>query len=356
MLRPPRPRRDIPDQAGCGDGQHAAPFFSKGKLRNKEMAYRLKAGEAVAEGIKRIVLEEIDSATRLLDEASGHRRDSAIHEARKSVKKIRGVLRLIRPELGRAYRDENARFRELGHHLSELRDSAALLEVFNQVAKESAGTLEKKSISAIRAGLQKEKRATEQRLDAGKVVKTASAAFRSLAPRARHWPLTHNGFQAIDSGLESTYRLGRKALKRAEKTEKSVAFHDFRKRVKDHWYHVRLLESLWTEIMEAHESSLKQLETWLGDDHNLVLLSEKLQNKPEDFGGEAPVSAFIALVDQHQKELRGNSISLGRRVYAEKPSVFVGNLGQLWDVWREHGSEPDPTDKARTGKRSKGSV
>lgn len=308
------------------------------------MAYRLKAGESVPDGIKRIVLEEVDSATGLLGQATGRRRDNAIHEARKSVKKVRGVLRLVRPELGRAYRRENARFRELGHHLSELRDAAALLEVFNQIATQSAGTLDKKSISAIRSGLQREKRATEQRLDAGKVIKDATATFRSLAARAKSWPLNQNGFRAIDTGLKSTYCQGRQALKRAEKTEKSVDFHDFRKRVKDHWYDVRLLENLWTKIMEAHESSLKQLETWLGDDHNLVLLHDKLQNKPEDFGGEAAVTAFLSLVEQHQKELRENSISLGHRVYAEKPSAFVRSLAQLWAVWREHGSEPDPDE------------
>jgi CHAD domain-containing protein len=320
------------------------------------MAYRLKASESVPEGIKRIVLEEVDSASQVLAQASGRRRDNAIHEARKSVKKVRGVLRLVRPELGSAYGRENTRFRELGDHLSELRDAAALLEVFNQVAKQSAGTLDKKSISAIRSGLQKEKRSTEQRLDAGKVIKDATATFRSLAPRAKSWPLNQNGFRAIDSGLKSTYRQGRKALKRAEKTERPVDFHEFRKRVKDHWYHVRLLENLWTEIMEAHESSLKQLETWLGDDHNLVLLHEKLQNKPEDFGGEAAVTAFLSLVEQHQKELRGNSISLGHRIYAEKPSEFVRNLAELWDVWREHGSEPEPEERTPSTKSSKGSA
>ncbi len=308
------------------------------------MAYRLKASEAVPDGIKRIVLEEVNSAIGLLGEASGRGRDNAIHEARKTVKKIRGVLRLIRPELGRTYRQENTRLRALGHHLSELRDAAALLEIFDQVAKESAGTLDKKTISAIRLACRKKNARPKQRLDAEKVIKSATAIFRSLAPHAKNWPISHQGYRAIDSGLRSTYRLGRKALKLAEKTEKSVDFHDFRKRVKDHWYHVRLLENLWTEIMAAHESSLKQLETWLGDDHNLVLLHEKLQNKPEDFGGEAAVTAFLSLVEQHQKELRENSISLGHRVYAEKPSLFVRNLAQLWDVWREHGSEPEPDE------------
>ena len=309
------------------------------------MAYRLIASESVPEGIKRIVLEEIDSATQVLAQASGRRRDEAIHEARKSVKKVRGILRLVRPELGGMYRKENVRFRELGHRLSELRDAAALIEIFDQIAKRSAGTLEQKSIQAIRSGLQKEKRATEQRLDAGKVIKTASGAFHSLAPRVRKWPLEQNGFRAIACGLESTYRRGREALKQAERTKKSVAFHDFRKRVKDHWYHVRLLENLWTKVMEAHESSLKQLETWLGDDHNLVVLREKLKERPEDFGGEVAATAFLSLVEQHQKELREKSISLGERVYAEKPRAFVRSLSELWDVWREHGSEPEMAEQ-----------
>jgi hypothetical protein len=94
--------------------------------------------------------------------------------------------------------------------------------------------------------------------------------------------------------------------------------------------------------MEAHESSLKQLETWLGDDHNLVVLREKLKARPEDFGGKAVVTAFLSLVEDYQKELRENSISLGERVYTEKPRAFVRSLGELWEVWRE----PEPIDQA----------
>ncbi len=69
-------------------------------------------------------------------------------------------------------------------------------------------------------------------------------------------------------------------------------YHDWRKRVKDHWYHVRLLESLWTEVLEAREASLKNLETWLGDDHNLVVLCDKLTNEPEKYGEADGVQLF----------------------------------------------------------------
>jgi len=50
-------------------------------------------------------------------------------------------------------------------------------------------------------------------------------------------------------------------------------YHEWRKRVKEHWYHVRLLEV--TVADGGYEKSLKELETALGEDHNLVLLQEK---------------------------------------------------------------------------------
>ncbi len=310
------------------------------------MAYRLKADEAVPEGIRRIVAEEIESATQLLGGASGGQRDEAIHEARKSVKKIRGVLRLMRPELGKTYKKENASFRGIGQQLSELRDAAALLEVFDQLDKKSSGAIEKKALSGIKRGLEDQKRETEQRLQPDKVIRETIRTLTSAAQRSATWPLSKDGFDGITRGLELSYREGRRALKRAEKREDPVLYHNLRKRVKDHWYHVRLLENLWTDVMQAHESSLKDLETWLGDDHNLAVLRTKVEESPQNFGDQSGIDAFLALAAQHEQELRSNSIALAHRVYAEKPRLFVRNLSQLWKAWREEPAPPKPSGKA----------
>jgi CHAD domain-containing protein len=65
--------------------------------------------------------------------------------------------------------------------------------------------------------------------------------------------------------LEETFRGGERALKRAKKRPRPESYHDWRKHVKDHRYHIRLLEGLWTDVMQAYEKSLKDLETELGD-------------------------------------------------------------------------------------------
>jgi CHAD domain-containing protein len=302
------------------------------------MAYRLKKGEAVPEGIRRIVHEEADSALKELSHSNGKKRDGGIHEARKSIKKIRGAMRLVRPELGRAYQRENARLQVVGRKLSEIRDATAIIEVFDGLMEKHKDGLQRSVAGAIRRGLDGSKHETEQRAGMANAVKGATAALRSIAQRADKWPLDKDGFKAIAGGLEERYRRGRRAMAAVRKDDTPEKFHEWRKRVKDHWYHVRLMESLWTEVMQAHEASLHDLETWLGDDHNLVVLCGKLQEAPEKFGGEENVGLFLAIAAQEQKELREKSLSLGERVYERKPRRFVRDMEKLWDAWQQ---QPD---------------
>jgi len=302
------------------------------------MAYRLKAGESISDGVRRVVLEEIDFGIKQLSRRGVGRRDEAIHEARKSIKKIRGVLRLIRPGLGRVYRDENTRLRDTGRRLSEIRDAQAIIEVFDSVVDKYKDHLRSEALASIRQGLEKSKCEIEQGTNVEHAVRGAKATLRGVRGRVSQWPLESDGFQAIAAGLEETYRRGRRAMSAARKESKPENYHEWRKRVKDHWYHVRLLETLWTDIMRAHEASLKELETWLGDDHNLVVLHEKLERPPEKFGEENAIQLFTTLADRYQKELCEKAMSLGERIYEEKPRDFIRRMSNLWDAWRQ---QPD---------------
>lgn len=312
------------------------------------MPYHLKPSESIPEGIKRVVLEEIDSATEQL---SRNRKDrgEAIHEARKSIKKIRGALRLVQAELGPIYQAENTRLRDIAHKLSEIRDAEAIIEVFNGVAGKYQDELQKNTLASIRRGLQTNKREIEETADADNVARRAASVLRAARKRVPSWPLKQDGFRAIELGLRNRYARGRKAMVIARKDPKPEHYHAWRIRVKDHWYHIRLLEGLWTDVMQAHESSLKKLETWLGDDHNLVVLCGKVQDGPDRYGTEKNVQIFLALAAQYQKDLRQDAMSLGQRVYEEKPRQFVRNMSKLWDAWHE---QPDSRNAIQKEQRA----
>ena len=257
------------------------------------MPYRLTKNEPVAKGIKRLAAEQIDYARGQLAQKDGA--EKAIHEARKSVKKTRALLRLG------GYDAEDKRLRNIGRALSEVRDAAAMIEVFDALVAKK-----KESFPGIRRGLVE----SMQSVDTEKAMASALTGFDAIRARVSHWPIE----DTLIDGLETSYRRGRKTLNRAKKNGTAQNYHDFRKRVKEHWYHMRLLGSL-----ESRTASLKELEGWLGDHHNLAVLQEKL-------GDSEGIKPFLALAASEQQELARNSISLAKRLYQQKPKQFVHSL------------------------------
>lgn len=298
------------------------------------MAYRFQAGEAVPQAVGRIVSGEIDSAVGGLASPSPSQRDGAIHETRKSLKKIRGLLRLLRPRLGSTFRQENKRLRRIGRNLSPLRDAAALLELVEHLLQEHPAALPAKSAAALRRGLARDKADLEHEFSASHVVESTSRALTAAGKRSRQWSVDKKGFPALAPGLELTYRAGRKALRVARQHDDPEHYHQLRKRVKDHWYHVRLLGGISRETMHRREASLRELETALGDDHNLAVLDDKLRQTPQRYGGMAALAPFLSLVAQKQAKLRKNSLALAQRLYRQKPRAFTTRMAALWRAWQ----------------------
>lgn len=310
------------------------------------MPYRLKLDEPVPEGIKRIVRDEIESAARQLSGQGEADRDEAIHEARKSVKKIRGVLRLVRPELGETYRIENASFRDIGLQLSHFRDAGAIIETFDALRKRYRGEMDGRTLARIRRRLMVRKKQAEQQGNIAETLAAMAAALRQSAARVEAWPLAQDGFAAIAPGLEATFRECQKAMSPARKHPLPEHFHDWRKRVKAHWYHIRLLESVWSPGIREYEKSLKDLETALGEDHNLVVLHEKVQPDPE-------IGRLPRLIRRYQKELRGNALALGEHIYEEKPGNFARRIQRLWDDFRSLSTTKTAARRRPSLRRSK---
>lgn len=299
------------------------------------MPYRFKAGESVPESIRRIVAEEMESAAGQLDGTEAKSREEGIHEARKSVKKTRAILRLVASELGSVRRTENTRLRNAGRKLSELRDAGAIVGTFDDLRAAYPNERGLESLDSIRAGLVARRDQAMDQAGTDARLKLMAKSFRSASKRVKSWPLDADGFAAIKEGLEASFRAGRKAMARARRRPRPENFHEWRKRAKDHWYHVRLIEPLWTDVMQAYEKSLKDLETWLGDDHNLVILRDKLTTEPDLCADEKAAALAIRLIARRQKVLRRNALALGSRIYEdEKPREFSRRMKRLWDAWQ----------------------
>jgi CHAD domain-containing protein len=300
------------------------------------MPYRIKRAEAIPKAVRRIAMEQIERAR---NELRGEDLEAAeaVHQARKRFKKLRALLRLVRPAMkSKRYKAENRLFRDLGRRLAVARDNQVLLETLDALADAHNGEPGAEELSALRDVLvsrQEAQREGDGRDLDSRMIEVAAALDRYPA-RLEGWSLGARGFAALGPGLKRSYRQGRKAMRKARKTPGDAQFHEWRKRVKDHWYHSRLLQGQWAELMKPHARELKRLSDLLGDDHDLAVFRETVASLNASPLSDAGRRSLFTLVAQRQEQLRNAAHDLGARVYAESPKRFTQRWRAYWRAWR----------------------
>ena len=274
-------------------------------------AFRLKQDEAVPDGVRRIARGRIDHAIEALADAS----EEGVHDARKDMKKLRALLRLVRGEVGdKVFRREADTFRDAAGELSGVRDADVMLATLAELEQRYDA-----EVGPVRQALE----AHRLRTTGGgrkQAAETAVALLTEARGRVDDWPLERDGFEALAEGLERTYRRGRRDWRAALKEPSSENLHEWRKRTKDLWYHCSILEETWKPVMAALADEAHELSDRLGDDHDLAVLL--------DFGAES----LQPLIATRRAELQEEAFAYGSRLYADKPKAFVRRI--------EHWSRP----------------
>ena len=297
------------------------------------MAYRIRRKEPVQKGVRRIACEEIDQAIAEIEDRSLDRHE-VVHQVRKRCKKLRGLLRLIRPVFD-GYERENAAFRDAARSLAYVRDAQSIIECLDDLIAHYRDQIQTDRFATIRDELTDRRQSVA---DDQEGLEEKLAAFleqmRSARRRAEHWKLEDKGFDAVAGGLKKTYGRGRKALRIAYGQPGTETFHEWRKRVKYHWYHDRLLRRIWPEMMEVQQDAGDELSDLLGDEHDLAVLRTTLIDDADAFGELRDRQALIGLIDSRRIELRATARPLGQRLFSEKPSSLAERYRGYWQVWR----------------------
>ena len=308
-----------------------------GSMENRQKTshntqYHLEAHEKPSDGVRRMALEQIDKALDLLA-SPGHQIDDAIHDARVCFKKVRALLRLVKPEIGvRRFKQENMRFREAGRRLSEVRDSAVVIEAFDKLTQ---------STDALSGEDLREMRASLVRAEATPIVQKkqamsqVAACIASARESVADWPIEHKGFAALGPGLREVYRKGRAMLERARDDPTTENLHELRKRVKDLGYQTRVLRPAWPGMLQEISGEIKELGDNLSEHHDLSVLREAVLGVPGLQTKTEQTEEILALINRRQWELRFRAMPQGERVYVEKPGAFTRRIRGYWETWHQ---------------------
>lgn len=317
------------------------------------MSYTLVTDESLTEAVRCVAGEQLDDAIDDLTEVIGDDPTDAIHDARKRCKKVRGLVRAVRPALGDdVYRVANDTARDAARELSDLRDATALRETFRTVVDVSGIDLADDDDTAV-AARTVDHLLTDRHLDAESQltadhprVERARDLLIGARAESQRWDLDEDGWNGLADGIGKTYERGRRAFAAGAEAPTGGNFHEWRKRVKYSWYHLRLVEDTAPSVLGPLTHAFHDLSDALGDAHDMVVLTDTLADRGDDLCDLRPVERLLG---GHRTVLERRSLGLGARLYTESRSAFVERLGGYWTAHRRYGPECDVGELEQLG-------
>jgi CHAD domain-containing protein len=272
---------------------------------------------SVGDGFVRMAREQGDKAIAVASD-TGEPAARRVHEARRRAKKLRALLRLVRPGF-RAYATENAFIRDAARRLSATRDvkvaADTLIDLMAWTGRE-----------APQISVTLEPRDDEQHLA------RYAADMALMIARSALWKTGKIGLGTLADGLTDTYRRGREAMQHVAVHPTDEGFHEWRKHAKYHWNQLGLIEACAADILPSAHKAVDDLGEQLGLHHDLAMLRDKLTADPTLFGDLD--SGFVHdAVARRQRELEAAIAALGRQVYAETPKALHARFSSYLHSW-----------------------
>jgi CHAD domain-containing protein len=214
--------------------------------------------------------------------------------------------------------------RKIGRLVSDLRDSQVRLQTLIQLRDETATgpednpfprieellSLERESFSAAFAGWQKQAIPQLERVEA----------------HLLKWPLEGLTWKQVCGAVGKIYKRGQRGLAKTINDPDPEHFHAWRKRVKDLWYQLRILQPLNRMVLTEMAHDAEVLGELLGRERDLAFLWARLEKECGDETLSDELAQLEKLIRKRGKRLRTNALELGRRFYAEPAKAFAKRI------------------------------
>ena len=295
------------------------------------MSIQLKYTEDFSEGLKRLMIDQGEKALKYIAEAENHEeKHKAVHEARKAFKKVRACLRLVRDSID-FYDEENKFFRDLGRTISDVRDSVSNLETLELIKEQYDDNLYQNSFAELEKDLKNYRdELAEETFEAQKSLTKIEEKLVEKLKEIPGWKIEIADFDDIGSGIQRTYKRGRKGKKRTHETGASEDIHEWRKRAKYLRYQVDVINRVWPQALEAYEDELHDITDFLGLHHDLEVLKKLIEERKSPFSDQQEKMLLFSLIEKQQEFMKRHGTLKGHRCYFDSPSDFVDRLAVYW--------------------------
>lgn len=272
--------------------------------------------------LRRIALDRLSASLALGEKGASDQ--AAIHEMRRNIKRLRAVIALCRPGAGRARRIDHA-LGEAGRLLAPLREGDALSALFDSLAPASADpslSTARAFLSAISAGDDPAARAA--------AIASHLATLDAIRDEIVRWRIPVDDFAELEDHLRRARRKARALMEPALADPRGETLHAWRKRVKAHGLHVRLLHPIRPARLAVEAEALERLGDLLGEARDCAILAERLEA-----ADLAP--SVAAAARQHETDCLAAAAPAARALLGPGGKAQARRWRKWWRAWKAPG-------------------
>lgn len=284
-------------------------------------------GETLAVALRRVLIDEILAARRVLEDPTVSR-DRAIHQARRHMKWIRSFWYFLAEVPGANRENRRAQVRDAARLLSRARDADVMAAEAHRLHSRADGRA-REAAARLAERLDAEAGAAHAEIPP---LETVLSRLRATEADARSLPTRFDAGRLIADALVASYRRGRRDWRAIDEGASIEALHDWRKRVKRRRHLSALVPVATAVTTRAIQADLEDLGEILGEEHDLALLLELLDRTPSLLAPSEGRAAFLDLVADRRRRLKKVAIGLGEELYGDKTRAFAAELASLYDL------------------------
>jgi CHAD domain-containing protein len=305
------------------------------------MSLSLRQNESVRGAIRRNARKRIATALELLDAKRDGDTGERIHEARKNLKQVRALARLMRFAAGRKHSTRiEGQLRRVMHALSEIRDATVLRALLPELGQRAR--LLPDSLAIFRATLEyRFNRACEDTLGNPGHRESLQKALHRARKEILSWDGIKPGWRAIGPGIEGIFADARAAA--AATTRKDArndeALHRTRKRAKDLLHVLEFLREVDRDRIEEQVRIVHQFADLLGKDHDLAMMQALIEGPLHRHLARPELRRFLEAIAAQRRHLQQRAFAVAEIAYADDEVTFVKELHRSWRQWRGNEAE-----------------
>ncbi len=253
--------------------------------------------------------------------------DKAIHLARRRLKRVRSLLRVVKSIPGSDTALPGAQNRaqpviDAFRLMSGARDMAAMLAAAEWLANHTETEASRDLVDRLRGKLDE---ARNQPVAIQTVVRLLRIAETDVASLADAF----NPAILLRQNLVATYRKGRQLYRRALDSRDSddETLHDWRKRVKHRMHLGQIIGGTGLLAVTSPLTDLDRLAEYLGDEHDLANLAAWISADPALADRPQDLAPLTAAISRRRVKLTNRALDLGHDLYGQRTERFARELG-----------------------------